>query len=263
MSRLVSSQVKLFYIEPSGERRLLREFPHNAVGADLIGMLCYWDAFQARSSPVTHIGYTYGEATEVREGTANSENPVLTPEEDGYYMVGSATWTNNTGEIREVTDLRLLNTSASTVKVYGTLTGLSEEVGTSAGLEVQWTLSLRRNPDGGTGTPVDYFRRACNLLIAVGDTEPIALAKFTDNNGVDVYVEVGEPISGGGATSTEVVWQVSATAPEGSETLAEIRLYNRQEPPYNLVDEQTGFSDPWPAGKQITDTIALTWTEVA
>ena len=252
----VSVQVKVYLREVDGTRKLVY-VGRNAMGADLLGMLHYWNAYDAQSVPVAHVGFTYS-TTEVFESTDN-DGPTAVGS-TGYKMTGTAEWTNNTGESKTITDLRLTSSNAADPqKEYGTLGSLSQVVGIGATLEVVWTLTLQRNASGGSTIELAFFSRLCNRLIEAQSTAPLKTAKFTADNAGYTTVDLGDPDSGGEESSDHVTWVVSPTAPAGASTLAEIALYD--EDPL-LVDDQTGFSDSWAEGKQITDTITMTWTEV-
>ncbi len=256
MKFLATGRVTAYYIEPNGERRLLFKDRPNALGSDMIGRLCSWIAKTATSSPVTHVGMTYGTTEVYTDGIANVGPTAVG--ETGYKWVSTGTWTNNTGAEKTIASGRLLNRdNPDAVLEYATVTGLSEAVGIGAGLEFQWTVTLQQNASGGTGIPVLFFSRLCQLFCSATATAPITTAIYTPNAGDVVSVTLGDPTSGGAVTSTNIVWQAEALAPTGAATLSEIALYDNAGTPL-LCDNQTGFSDSWSAGNYLTDTITLT-----
>jgi hypothetical protein len=256
MNEQIFMQVRAYLIEPDGTRKLVLERKHNALGSNIIGYYCYWRSHAGTSKPVSHIGYTYG-GTEAAWG-ATSNASASTYSTTGAQFVATATWTNATGSVQTVTKLRLLtNNDVLLALEYGTLSGLSVVVGIGASLEVQWTLILKQNPTGGTTIPQANFSRVIEYFRAATTTLAMMTAVFTDNHGTTVTVVMGPPLSGGTTSSTNVVWQFSATAPTGADTLASIVL---KDSAGNTVETKSGLSETWVAGTSITDT--LTWTPV-
>lgn len=262
MKAFATGRVTVTIVEPDGARRLVFKDEPNTGGADLIGRLCYYCAHTATSSPVTVIGLKYNTTTVYTAGITNTGPTAYST--TGYSWLSTGTWTNNTGAQRTITDLYLLNNVSDPTLTYATLGSQSIGVDVGASLEVQWTVILRRNASGGTGFPVAFFSRLCSLFIAAGTTHPVTFARYTADNAAYVDASAGDPTSGGTVTSTNVVWQISATAPAGAATLAAITLYDNDVDvngkPYP-VDEQTGFSNTWVAGTVITDTYTMTWAD--
>jgi hypothetical protein len=255
MNEQIFMQVRAYLIEPDGTRKLVLERKHNALGSNIIGYYCYWRSHAGTSKPVNHVGYTYG-TTEAYADTSNAS--ASTYSTTGAQFVATATWTNATGASATITKLRLLNeVAAATYLEYGTLSGLSIVVGIGASLEVQWTLILKQNPTGGTTIPQANFSRVIEYFRAATTILAMMTAVFTDNHGTTVTVVMGPPLSGGTTSSTNVVWQFSATAPTGADTLASIVL---KDSAGNTVETKSGLSETWVAGTSITDT--LTWTPV-
>jgi hypothetical protein len=111
--------------------------------------------------------------------------------------------------------------------------------------------------------PVAFFNRMCTLFTTATTTSPFTTARYTCQAPASAYVDVamGDPTSGGNVNSTTTTWQMVATAPSGATTLASIKIYDDAGTPL-LCDEQTGFTDAWVAGNDITDTATLTWETV-
>ena len=255
MKMSATGRVTVTVVEKDGTRRIVLKDKGNTCGADLIGQLCYYCAHTATSSPVTHVGLVYGSTTVYTNGIANTGPTAYST--TGYSWLSTGSWLNNTGASRTITDLSLLNRDSDTALTYATLASQSIVVGIGATLEVQWTVILRQNAVGGTGFPVAFFSRLCNRFIEAQSTDPIVTAKYTADNDEVVTVSMGDPISGGTTTSTDIVWQMSATAPAGAVTLKQITVYGSE----HIADAQTGFSDTWVAGTVLTDTYTISWSD--
>ena len=253
----VGAQVRFYITEPGEtEPRLVKTIDHNAVGANLIGMLHYISSHDATSVPVDTIELTYA-TTDVTAATTN-DGPTAYGS-TGYYLTSTGSWTNSTGASVTITDLRLLNNTTDPATEYGTLTGQTQVVGIGATLTVAWDLRFVQNSSGGTGLELAWFSRICNRFIAATSTAPVSTALFTADNASTAIVAVGDPTSGGGLSSTSVVWTVTATAPAGAATLASVKLYDAEP---LLIDTKSGLSETWLAAKTITATITMTWVTV-
>jgi hypothetical protein len=258
MNGKVTMNVKAWLKEPGQERRLVID-RHNVMGSSLLGYLHYWSAHVARSQPMSHVGFTYG-ALEVLRQTTNTA-PVLVPTtEDGYFTTGTATLQNTVGSMQTLTALRLLNANSDPVLEWGKLSGLSQEIVVGAELVVTWTLSFRKATDIGANahapSVVAFFNLTCSYFYAATTTCPISRITCYANNAASTSALLGEPISGGGITSTSVVWQVSVTAPAGAATMARIDLQNA----LVVLDSETGRSDSWVATTSAAVTVTMTWT---
>jgi len=255
-----TGRVTVWIIEPDGERRLVFQGKPNAVGADLIGRLHYYSSRKATSSPVTHVGLKYGTTTVYTGGIANTGPTAYST--TGYQWLSTGSWQNTTGAGVTMADLSLLNRDIpSTPLTYATLGSQSIAVGILATIEVQWTVILRQNSSGGTGFPVAFFSRMCQLFISATETNPLTTALYTANNAGTTSVAMGDPIFGGDVSSASVAWRMSTTAPAGAATLASITLYDDYSTP-RICDVQSGFSDVWVVGTSLTDTATLTWAAI-
>jgi len=255
---VATGRVTAHIIEADGTRRLVFAGRKNTLGADMIGRLCYYIAHMATTQPVTHVGLTYVTTEVFTDGISNAAATAYST--TGYQWVSTGSWLNNTGASKTITDLRLISGTSDPIVKYATLAGQSIVVGIGATLEVQWTIILRQNSSGGTGMPVAIFLRLCNYLRVASTTDPIKRAWFYDNHGTIVNIALSDPISGGGTSSSNIVWEIEGTSPTGGDTLAAIRMLNAgADIPW---DYTTGFSDTWVAGTKIAVTATCTPTSV-
>ena len=258
MKMFASGRVTAYVIEKDGTRRKVLDGVPNAAGADTIGRICYYLAHIATSSPVTHVGATYGSTEVFTSGISNAAATAYST--TGYQWVSMGTWLNSTGASRVIASLRLLNMSGDVVLEYATLGSLSITVGIGATLEVQWTMIMRQNATGGTGMPAAQFLRLCNYFREATATDPIRRAWFYNEDGVIVNVALSDPTSGGTTTSANIVWTTEATAATGGAYLTGITLLNLGgDIPWDI---QSGWTttNPWVAGNKISVVTTLTPT---
>ena len=208
----------------------------------MLGQIIFSRAHSSAATPINYIRFAWSGSGVSMPTTLGGTSPTLT---------ATATFTNNTGSSKTIIATYAANGGTTFVQDAE----LSITVPNGDTLVCTYSATFVAH-SGDEGLTAHELLNLFNMFgYSASHVPQWSAVGFTADNAGYVEVPIGTPYSGGAITDTQVVWQVSATAPTGAATLAQIDIYDdiSDSPVFTL----SGLSDTWVANTLIAKVITL------